>query len=399
MTKALPHSGLRATIAIIGNTNAGKSTLLNRIIGQEVSIVSETRGTTTDAVLKTYELLPAGPISFYDTAGLDDKSELGELRIKASKKILNRADMVLVVIGKEGVTREMENRLAELDAKALPFIPVFNYADMSEPEGYNREIMNKYKGVAVSAKTGYGIENLKARIAELLTPAEKAPQLLEGLIQQKDTIVLVTPIDSAAPKGRLIMPQAQTLREILDTNAIALTVQPAELATALKGLKNPPAIVITDSQAIKEVAGIVPKDIKLTTFSMLLAKNKGNFELMLEGANVIDELKDGDKVLIAEGCSHRQTCDDIGRVKIPNLIQKHTGKSLRFDFTAGNDFPENLSEYTLVIHCGGCVLNRGEMRRRLNECAAAGVKITNYGMVISKTQGVLEITAAPLINH
>lgn len=397
MTKILPHTGLRATVAIVGNTNAGKSTLLNRIIGQEVSIVSETRGTTTDAVLKTYELLPAGPISFYDTAGLDDESELGALRIKAAEKILNKADMVLVVIGKEGITTGVEKRINELTAKEIPFIPVFNYADMSEPEGYEKEMMERYQGVAVSAKTGYGIERLKERIAELLTPTDIAPKLLEGLIKQGDTVVLVTPIDTAAPKGRLIMPQVQTLREVLDTHATALVTQPAELSATLKGLKNPPALVITDSQAVKEVAALVPETIKLTTFSMLLAKNKGNFKLMIEGANAIDELKDGDRVLIAEGCSHRQTCDDIGRVKIPNLIKKRTGKDLKFEFTNGTDFPEDLADYALVIHCGGCVLNRGEMRRRLNECTTAGVKVTNYGMAISLAQNILPRTSTPLL--
>lgn len=397
MTKVLPHAGLRASVAIIGNTNAGKSTLLNCITGQEVSIVSPEKGTTTDAVIKTYELIPTGPISFYDTAGLDDCSSLGNLRIKASEKILNRADMVLVVIGKEGITPDIERRLDELVQKEIPFIPVFNYADMSEPEGYNRSIMEKYRGVCVSAKTGIGIDALKSRIAELLTPANEEKPLLSGLIKQGDIVILVTPIDNAAPKGRLIMPQTQTLREVLDTHALAITVQTTELSTALDALKTPPALVITDSQAIKEVAALTPENIKLTTFSMLLAKNKGNFEEMLKGAKAIDTLKDGDKILIAEGCSHRTTCDDIGRVKIPNLLKKHTNKNLIFEFTSGHDFPDNLSDYALVIHCGGCILNRAEIRKRLNECIRQNVKITNYGMAISHTQGVLERTATPLI--
>lgn len=397
MTKVMPHSGLRAAVAIIGNRNAGKSTLLNRITGQEVSIVSETKGTTTDAVMKTYELIPAGPISFYDTAGLDDEGELGELRVQAAEKVLQRADLVLVVIGKEGLTPALEKRLTEFEQKDLPFIPVFNYADMSEPEGYNKEIMEKYHGVAVSAKTGYGIEALKKRMAEVLTPAAAPKPLLKGLIHQGDTVILVTPIDNAAPAGRLIMPQTQTLREVLDNHALALTVQTSELAAAIVSLKTKPVLVITDSQAVKEVADITPADIPLTTFSMLLAKNKGDFAKMLEGAQAIDELNNGDKVLIAEGCSHRLTCDDIGRVKIPNLIKKHTGKDVIFEFTAGNDFPEDLSPYALVIHCGGCVLNRAEIRRRLAECARQNVKVTNYGMAISHTQHTLTRTAAPLL--
>lgn len=397
MTKVMPHSGLRAAVAIIGNRNAGKSTLLNRITGQEVSIVSETKGTTTDAVMKTYELIPAGPISFYDTAGLDDEGELGERRVQAAEKVLQRADLVLVVIGKEGLTPALEKRLTEFEQKDLPFIPVFNYADMSEPEGYNKEIMEKYHGVAVSAKTGYGIEALKKRMAEVLTPAAAPKPLLKGLIHQGDTVILVTPIDNAAPAGRLIMPQTQTLREVLDNHALALTVQTSELAAAIVSLKTKPALIITDSQAVKEVADITPADIPLTTFSMLLAKNKGDFAKMLEGAQAIDELNNGDKVLIAEGCSHRLTCDDIGRVKIPNLIKKHTGKDVIFEFTAGNDFPEDLSPYALVIHCGGCVLNRAEIRRRLAECARQGVKVTNYGMAISHTQHTLTRTAAPLL--
>ncbi|MCM1324250.1 MAG: [FeFe] hydrogenase H-cluster maturation GTPase HydF [Acetobacter sp.] len=397
MTKVLPHSGMRTTVAIVGNRNAGKSTLLNRITGQEVSIVSETLGTTTDAVIKTYELIPAGPISFYDTAGLDDEGELGRLRVRASEKILNRADMVLVVIGKDGITPDIDRRLKEFEQKEIPFIPVFNYADLSEPTGYDKIIMEKYQGVTVSAKTGIGIDALKSRIAALLTPETSPKPLLDGLIQTGDIVILVTPIDTAAPKGRLIMPQTQTLREVLDMNALALTVQTSELPAALAALKTPPALVITDSQAIKEVAALTPKEIKLTTFSMLLAKNKGDFKKMLAGAYAIDELKDGDKILIAEGCSHRQTCDDIGRVKIPNLLQKHTGKQLSFAFTAGNDFPDNLTDYALVIHCGGCVLTRPEIRRRLNECTRQEVKVTNYGMLISHCQGVLPRTASPLL--
>lgn len=392
-----PHAGLRSTVVIIGNTNAGKSSLLNQIIGEEVAIVSATRGTTTDAVLKTYELLPAGPVSFYDTAGLDDTTSLGSLRIKATEALLPRADLILFVIGKEEHPEEIETRLQTLQSKSIPFIPVFNYADERPLTAKEQALSDKYAGLSVSAKTGHNIKALKARLATKLLQKTTPKKLLAGLIHQGDTVLLVTPIDTAAAQGRLIMPQVQTLREILDTNAIAITCQTSELPTALNALKTPPALVITDSQAIKEVSSIVPPAIKLTTFSMLLAKNKGDFKTMLSGAHALSELKDGDKVLIAEGCSHRQTCDDIGRVKLPHLIKSYTGKQLQFEFTAGHDFPEDLSDYALVVHCGGCILPTNELQHRLNLCKEHNIKITNYGMVISATQNVLTRTSQPLL--
>ncbi len=396
MTKMMPHTGMRPVIAIIGNRNAGKSTLLNRIVGQEVSIVSPEKGTTTDAVVKTYELIPAGPVSFYDTAGLDDDGTLGALRVKASHKILSRADLVLAVIGKEGLTPDLEQRINELRLKNIPCIPVFNYADIEEISNHNQTITELYDGIKVSARTGDGIETLKSRMADLLIPLSQENQALKGLVHAGDTVLLVTPIDLAAPKGRMIMPQVQILREVLDNNAIALTVKETELPQALALLKNPPALIITDSQAVKEVAATVPENIPLTTFSMLLARAKGDFAQMLKGAEEIDKLPNGAKILIAEGCSHRLTCDDIGRVKIPGLIRNKTNRDFVFEFTSGNDFPEDLTPYALVIHCGGCVLNRAEIRRRLRQCTAQNIPVTNYGMVISLMQGVLPRTVAPL---
>ncbi len=398
MTKILPHSGLRPVIAIIGTRNAGKSTLLNRITGQDVSIVSPEKGTTTDAVVKTYEFIPAGPVSFYDTAGLDDEGTLGSLRVKASDKILSRADLVLAVIGKEGLTPELEQRLQALKAKNIPFIPVFNYADMADISSHNQVLKQLYDGIEVSALTGEGIESLKSRIAEQLVPLHKETALLHGLVKAKETVILVTPIDLAAPKGRLIMPQVQVLREVLDKNALALTVKESELADALALLPSPPALVVTDSQAVKEVAAVVPPSVPLTTFSMLLARQKGDFTQMLAGAEMIENLPANAKILIAEGCSHRLTCDDIGRVKIPNLIRAKTKKEFCFEFASGLDFPEDITPYSLIIHCGGCVLNEAEMQRRLRQCAENNVPVTNYGMIISLTQGVLSRTAAPLCN-
>lgn len=396
MTKMMPHSGMRPVIAIIGNRNAGKSTLLNRIIGQDVSIVSPKKGTTTDAVVKTYELIPAGPVSFYDTAGLDDEGELGMLRVKASKKVLSRADLVLAVVGKDGLTPDLEQRIQELKLKNIPFIPVFNYADITELNNHNQAIIELYNGIKVSALTGEGIDTLKARMADLLIPLNQQNNALKGLVHAGETILLVTPIDLAAPKGRLIMPQVQILREVLDNNAIALTVKETELPQALTLLKTPPALVITDSQAVKEVSALVPENISLTTFSMLLARAKGDFAQMLKGAEEIEKLPAGSKILITEGCSHRLTCDDIGRVKIPNLIRNKTKKDFAFEFTSGLDFPEDLTPYALVIHCGGCVLNQTEIRRRLRQCAEQNIPVTNYGMVISLMQGVLSRVATPL---
>lgn len=383
-------AGMRLTVAIIGNRNAGKSTLLNRIVGQEVSIVSDEPGTTTDAVAKAYELIPVGPVSFYDTAGLDDEGELGRQRVQAAKKILRRADMVLLVIGRDGLTKENETQLSKLAEKRIPFIPVFNFCDERQLGKFDRAVMQLYDGVAVSAKTGEGIDALKRRMAEVLEPLAHEPPLAADLIKPKDMVMLVVPIDLAAPKGRLILPQVQVLREVLDAGAMALTVKESEVTDMLRGLAAKPALVITDSQAVREVAAAVPEDIRLTTFSTLFARYKGDFAAQLAGAAAIDTLKDGDRVLIAEGCSHHVTCDDIGRGKIPNWMKKYTGRELKFEWTQGADFPDNLEDYALVVHCGGCMLNRAEVRRRINECARQGVKVTNYGIVISKMQGVLE---------
>ena len=389
-------SGMRLTVAIIGNANAGKSALLNQIVGQDTAIVSAVAGTTTDAVLKPYELIPVGPVCFYDTAGLDDKTELGEKRICATQKVIRKADLALLVIGKDGVDDLARQHLALLNEKKIPFIPVFNFRDLRQLNDEDREIFERYKGAFVSAKTAEGMEELKQRMIDVLTPLAQEPPLLADLIKPKDVVLLVVPIDLAAPKGRLILPQVQALREILDAGAMPVVAKVSEVGDVLRKLNFAPDLVITDSQAVKEVAQIVPDTIPLTTFSTLFARYKGDFSAQLNGANTIDALHEGDKVLIAEGCSHHITCDDIGRVKIPNWILNYTGKNIQFDYAQGTDFPDHLNDYALVIHCGGCMLNRAEMWRRINECARQNIHVTNYGILISKMMGVLDRVIKPL---
>lgn len=395
MTNNLPHAGLRPVIALIGKRNAGKSSLLNRLTEENVSIVSDTLGTTTDAVMKAYELIPVGAVSIYDTAGIDDVGELGTQRVQATKKIINRADLILYVIGKDGIDEKTEQELNNLKDKGIAVIPVFNFSDVRATD--KQDIAFRHNGINVSTKTGDGIEALKERMAEIISKINKPKPLVSDIISDKDIVVLVTPIDSAAPKGRLIMPEVQVLRELLDTHAVVITTQPQELSNALASLRQNPKLVITDSQAVKVVSDIVPENIPLTTFSMVLARAKWNFIPMLNGIKVIDNLKDNDRILIAEACSHRQTCEDIGRVKIPNMLKKYTKKELNFEFYVGKDFPENLEEYALVVHCGGCMLNQAEATRRIKECEMRGVSITNYGMVISKIQGVLDRVSSPLV--
>ena len=397
MTNQIPHKGDRPVIAIIGKRNAGKSSLLNCLTKEAVSIVSDTPGTTTDAVLKAYELIPVGAVSFYDTAGLDDTGKLGKLRVKATEKIIKRADLILYVIGKDGLDEEIEKELRDMNIAEQAFIPVFNFSDIVKLDKYNNAVKMLYNGITISTQTGAGIEELKQRMAEILAPKNKQKPLVSDIISKKDVVVLVTPIDTAAPKGRLIMPQVQVMREALDSHAIVVTAQTDELSKVLASLKRAPSLVITDSQAVQAVTEVVPDKIPLTTFSMLFARAKWDFMPMLEGTKAIKKLKNNDKVLIAEGCSHRQTCEDIGRVKIPNLLKQYTKKELDFDFCVGLDFPEKLKDYALVIHCGGCMLNQAEATRRIKECQKHNIPITNYGMVISLVKGVLDRVSSPLI--
>jgi len=389
---------LRCAIAIVGRRNAGKSSLINALTGQDVAIVSPQAGTTTDAVAKPYELLPLGPVTFYDTAGLDDEGELGARRVKATRKVLAKSDVAVVVCGENGVGSAEKEIVSELETMKVPFLIVFNKADTSSPSAEDIAFCRgkNIRFVEVSARQNQNVDELKKAVIETVPADFKKDPLLAGdLFDEGDVVVLVVPIDLSAPKGRLILPQVQVLREILDRNAVAVVTKEDKLAQTLAGRKDKPALVITDSQVIRKVAAAVPGDVRLTTFSILFARNKGDLGVMVDGARKIDSLKDGDKVLIAEACSHHVLSDDIGKVKIPDWMRKYTGRDLRFEFCQGGDFPENLEDYALVVHCGACMLNRVEMCRRLHECVRRGVPITNYGVAISKTQGVLDRVVAP----
>lgn len=397
--KSSTPRGSRLAITLLGRRNAGKSKLLNALCEQEVSIVSEHAGTTTDPVLKHYELIPLGPVSFYDTAGIDDSGELGELRVKATKKILQRSDMILFVIGGEEITAEEKEQLHLLKQEKTPCILVYNKVDLATASEADKDFCATLgiDLVEISALTGRGIDTLKSSIIDLASESLKhAPPLIGDLIAPKDVVVCVIPIDLSAPKGRLILPQVQVLRELLDYGAIGMVTRETELKETLASLSRPPALVVTDSQAIKQVAQDVPHDVPLTTFSTLYARFKGDFPTLLSGGAAIDSLKDGSRILIGEACSHHVVSDDIGKVKLPAWLKKYTEKNLQFDFASGYDFPENLEQYDLVIHCGACMLNRTEMVRRVNFCSRRGIPITNYGLAISKLQGVLDRVVLPL---
>ena len=398
-TAAATPRALRTIISIVGRRNAGKSSLINALCGQEVAIVSAQAGTTTDAVAKPYELLPLGPVTFYDTAGLDDEGALGEQRMKATRKVLCRSDVAVMVIGAEGLDRGDKKIIEEIQGLKIPLAAVFNKADVTAPKSEDEEWLTErgIRFVAASAAKGMNIDEVKQLvISQVPAELQQNPLLAGDLFKPGDIVLLVVPIDLSAPKGRLILPQVQVLREILDCGAMAIAVKESELSAMLSELKRKPALVITDSQVVMKVAATVSDDIPLTTFSILFARNKGDIGIMYAGAQEIDCLQDGDKILIAEACSHHALGDDIGKVKIPNWLKKYSGKELQFEFCQGSDFPEDLEKYKLVIHCGACMLNRMEMLRRLNECVRRGVPITNYGVAISKTQGVLERVIKPL---
>lgn len=391
--------GERLIIALIGKRNAGKSSLINAIVGQEIAIVSEIPGTTTDPVDKHYELLPLGPVTFYDTAGVDDSGELGEKRVKATRKILYRADIVLFVNPGTEFDESEINMLTRILDMEIPTLVVFNKSDLNPAAAGNIEycVSKSIPYVVVSTLSKTGVLQTKEEIIRLSPTYLKENRILVGdLVAPRDTVVLVAPIDSAAPKGRLILPQVQVLRDLLDHDAIPITVKETELIPALEALKSPPSLVITDSQAIEQVNRETPTPINLTTFSILFARYKGELDILLDGIRQIDKLQDGDRILIAEACSHHVQKDDIGRVKLPAWLKNYTGKDLIFDTFAGHDFPENLEDYALCIHCGACMINPMEMNRRIIETHRRGVPITNYGLTISKVQGVLERVIKPL---
>lgn len=381
-------TGERIHIAFFGRRNAGKSSLVNAFTGQDMAIVSDVKGTTTDPVSKAMELLPLGPVQIIDTPGIDDEDELGELRVRRTKQVLNRTDLAIVVTdATHPLDNTEEELLAMIRAKQIPYIVVRNKADLLD--------LIPDDGFYTSAKTGYHIHELKEMAAHALHQEEKSRPLVSDLLASGDVAVLVVPIDKAAPKGRLILPQQQTIRDILEAGASALVCRDTELTQTLSKLSAPPKLVITDSQVFGKVSQMVPADIPLTSYSILMARYKGDLSLTAAGAAVVDSLRDGDKVLISEGCTHHRQCEDIGTVKLPNWIRKHTGVEPQFVFTAGNQFPEDVSEYKLVIHCGGCTLPQREMKYRQRCCADQGVPITNYGILIAHLNGILKRTLEP----
>lgn len=379
-------SSARVHIGIFGRRNAGKSSLMNALTGQELSIVSEHLGTTTDPVSKSMELLPMGPVVIFDTPGLDDVGDLGTLRVRKAAQVLNKTDVALVVIDPTvGIAEEETALIAKIEQKKIPYIVVYNKSDIATaPDG----------AISVSAATGAGINELKERIASLKMP--EPPRLLEGLCAPGDVCVLVTPIDSAAPKGRMILPQQQVMREVLDNHGIAPLVQPEELKTVLGTLNVRPRIVITDSQAFGRVSRDVPEDIPLTSFSILFARQRGFLNAAIEAVKALPTLKDGDKLLICEGCTHHRQCDDIGTVKIPRWLMQNTGKHFEFEWTSGTGFPDDLTPYSMVIHCGACMLNPREVTYRMNCALDQGIPFINYGILIAALHGVLERSIRPL---
>jgi len=392
--------GVRLIITLVGRRNAGKSSLINAVTGQDVAIVSDFAGTTTDPVAKPYELLPLGPVTFYDTAGLDDVGKLGALRVAATKKVLWRTDIAVVVAEAAGLTEAEKAIIADIRRLEIPILLVFNKADLAAPSEADLAWCRDQglRAVVASAATGAGATEVKEALIALAPPeAVREPVLAGDLFGEGDTVVCVVPIDLAAPKGRLILPQVQVLREILDGDATAVVVKERELEAALSNLRRPPALVITDSQVILKVSGDVPEDVPLTTFSTLFARFKGDLPTLAAGAATIDRLRDGDTVLMAEACSHHVQADDIGRVKLPRWISQYTGRDLEFEMYSGHDFPDDLERFALVVHCGSCMLGRMEMLRRIKECQRRGVPVTNYGVAISKVQGVLERVLRPVL--
>ena len=375
----------RTHIGFFGRRNAGKSSIVNAVTGQELAVVSDVKGTTTDPVYKTMELLPLGPVMIIDTPGFDDEGMLGELRVKKTKQVLNKTDIaVLVVDATEGLKECDKELIALFQAKEINYLIVYNKSDLLDeiPAVGEQEIY------ASALKKEYIFE-VKERIAALKEQSSEK-SIIADKLNRGDFVVLVVPIDSAAPKGRLILPQQQTIRDILDAGAMAIVTKESELTQTLEGLGKKPAMVITDSQVFKTVAPLVPADIPLTSFSILMARYKGLLDAAALGAAAIEHLKDGDTILIAEGCTHHRQCDDIGTVKIPNWLRKYTGKDIKIETCSGTEFPEDLTKYAMVIHCGGCMLNEREVRYRTKCAVDQGVPITNYGTFIAYVNGILK---------
>lgn len=382
----------RVHIGFFGRRNAGKSSVVNAVTGQNLAIVSPVKGTTTDPVYKTMELLPMGPVMIIDTPGIDDEGFLGELRIKKTRQVLNKADVaVLVVDGTLGIANIDKEMIQLFKEKEMPYIVVFNKSDLCEVRSCSAD----EPCIWVSASDGSGIYELKETIAALAKTETPERKIVADILEPGDFTVLVVPIDSAAPKGRLILPQQQTIRDILDAGAVPVVVRDTELKDTLAHLGKKPKVVITDSQAFKQVAADTPDDILLTSFSILFARYKGNLESAVRGVCMLDTLEDGDQILISEGCTHHRQCEDIGTVKMPKWIGAYTGKKLRYEWTSGTEFPDDLSGYKLIVHCGGCMLNEREMKYRQKCAADQQIPMTNYGILIAYTQGILQRSLEP----
>jgi [FeFe] hydrogenase H-cluster maturation GTPase HydF len=390
---------VRTHIALFGKRNAGKSSIINAITNQEIAIVSEVRGTTTDPVYKSMEILPIGPCVIIDTAGTDDLGILGELRIKKTMEVLNKTDVALLVIDASlGMTEEDRLILYKIKGKKIPVILVINKADIEDISSKELESLKnelKVPVVTVSAVNKQGIRELKEEIIKVLPADDDKLGILGDLISAGDFVVLVTPIDSAAPKGRLILPQQQTVRDILDNGAIAIVTKESELKETLKGLSKKPSLVITDSQAFAKVDADIPKDIPMTSFSILFARLKGDLTELIKGARAVRKLKDGDKVLISEGCTHHKQGDDIGSVKIPRWLKEKTDKNIEFEFSAGSSFTEDVKKYSLIVHCGACMLNSAAMMHRIESAKDLNVPIVNYGVLIAYLHGILDRALEP----
>ena len=377
-------SSERVHIGFFGRRNAGKSTVVNAVTGQEMSVVSDIKGTTTDPVYKSMELLPIGPVVIIDTPGFDDEGALGEMRVRKTKQILNRADCaVLVVDGTLGKTEADEELLRIFGEKKIPYIVAYNKCDLTGEQDFS-------DGLSVSGEKGLFIHELKERIGAIVNTGDKDKRLVRDMLKPYDLVVLVIPIDSAAPKGRIILPQQQVMRDVLEAGAITVAVRDTELKETFKHLGKKPALVITDSQAFEQVNQDTPEDVLLTSFSILMARYKGFLEDAVKGSAALSGLKEGDKILISEGCTHHRQCDDIGTVKLPRWLKEFTGKELVIETSSGREFPEDISSYQLVIHCGGCMLNDREMEYRRKCAADAGVPFVNYGIAIAHMKGILK---------
>ncbi|MCI9492255.1 MAG: [FeFe] hydrogenase H-cluster maturation GTPase HydF [Lachnospiraceae bacterium] len=385
----------RVHIGFFGKRNAGKSSVVNAVAGQELAVVSEVSGTTTDPVQKAMELLPVGPVVIIDTPGIDDEGALGELRVRKTRQILNKTDVAVLVVDQAAGFTSVEQELAGLfQEKGIPYLVAVNKADLQGTKEALEQtggmwMENGQQWIQVSAKTGFQIQELKERIAGLVSQEGPSRRIIGDLLHPGDFVVLVTPIDNAAPKGRLILPQQQTIRDILDSDAVAITVKENELKGVLQQLGKKPAMVVTDSQVFAKVSADTPKDLPLTSFSILFARYKGNLQAAVHGAAAIELLEDGDKVLISEGCTHHRQCDDIGSVKLPRWLKEYTNKQIQVSLSSGMEFPEDLSGYKLVVHCGGCMLNEREMKYRVKCAMDQGVPMTNYGTAIAYMKGIL----------